>query len=67
VLEWGRIAPTDTKGASVADRRPDPSTPAPDEVQQRVEEALFEIRRIIAGQDAMLERVLVCLLAGAIC
>ena len=48
----------------MADRTPDPSTPGPDEVQQRLEEALFEIRRIIAGQDAMLERVLVCLLAG---
>jgi MoxR-like ATPase len=30
---------------------------------ERLEQALFEIRRIIAGQDAMLERVLVCLLA----
>ncbi len=29
-----------------------------------VETALFEIKRIIAGQDAMLERVLVCLLSG---
>jgi MoxR-like ATPase len=64
VLEWGGLAQTETKGASVADPKPDPSTPAPDEVQQRLEEALFEIRRIIAGQDAMLERVLVCLLAG---
>jgi MoxR-like ATPase len=33
-------------------------------VQERLESALFEIRRVIAGQDAMLERVLVCLLAG---
>jgi MoxR-like ATPase len=49
---------------SVADRKAEPSPPAPEEVQQRLEEALFEIRRIIAGQDAMLERVLVCLLAG---
>ena len=34
--------------------------------QQRelLEQALFEIKRVIAGQDAMLERVLVCLLAG---
>src|SRR5207244_11043908 len=32
-------------------------------VKERLEAALFEIRRIIAGQDAMLERVLVCLLA----
>jgi MoxR-like ATPase len=29
-----------------------------------LESALFEIKRVIAGQDAMLERVLVCLLAG---
>jgi len=31
---------------------------------ERLETALFEIKRVIAGQDAMLERVLVCLLAG---
>jgi MoxR-like ATPase len=48
----------------VANRKPDPSTAEPDQVRERLEEALFEIRRIIAGQDAMLERVLVCLLAG---
>ena len=29
----------------------------------RLENALFEMKRVIAGQDAMLERVLVCLLA----
>jgi MoxR-like ATPase len=33
-------------------------------VHDRLEEALFEIRRVIAGQEAMLERVFVCLLAG---
>jgi MoxR-like ATPase len=33
------------------------------EVTDRLEQALFEIRRVIAGQDSMLERVLVCLLA----
>src|SRR3989442_1599874 len=37
--------------------------PAAD-ARERLEQALFEIRRVIAGQDAMLERVLVCLLAG---
>jgi MoxR-like ATPase len=36
---------------------------APVEARERLEQALFEIRRVIAGQDAMLERVLVCLLA----
>ena len=36
---------------------------APHEAKERLEQALFEIRRVIAGQDAMLERVLVCLLA----
>ncbi len=30
----------------------------------RLEQALFEIRRVIAGQEEMLERVLVCLLSG---
>jgi MoxR-like ATPase len=37
--------------------------PSPTEAKERLEQALFEIRRVIAGQDAMLERVLVCLLA----
>jgi MoxR-like ATPase len=60
----GRSRDIQKKGATVAQRKPDPSPPSPEEVQQRLEEALFEIRRIIAGQDAMLERVLVCLLAG---
>jgi MoxR-like ATPase len=35
----------------------------PSQISERLEQALFEIRRIIAGQDQMLERVLVCLLA----
>src|SRR5690348_14409430 len=35
----------------------------PLETRERLEQALFEIRRVIAGQDEMLERVLVCLLA----
>ena len=37
--------------------------PTPQAAQVELEQALFEIRRVIAGQDAMLERVLVCLLA----
>jgi MoxR-like ATPase len=41
----------------------DVPVPAPTEANERLEQALFEIRRVIAGQDAMLERVLVCLLA----
>jgi MoxR-like ATPase len=43
----------------------EPTTPvlSPAEAKDRLEQALFEIRRVIAGQDAMLERVLVCLLA----
>jgi MoxR-like ATPase len=31
---------------------------------EKLEQALFEIRRVIAGQEEMLERVLVCLLSG---
>src|SRR4249920_3324385 len=38
-----------------------PNAPA---ARETVERALFEIRRVIAGQDRMLERVLVCLLSG---
>jgi MoxR-like ATPase len=41
----------------------DRTDPAPTEARERLERALFEIRRVIAGQDAMLERILVCLLA----
>ena len=41
----------------------DPVVPTPAEAKERLEQALFEIRRVIAGQEAMLERVLVCLLA----
>src|SRR5262245_65472039 len=41
----------------------DSPRPTSEKAQEQLEQALFEIRRIIAGQDAMLERVLVCLLA----
>jgi MoxR-like ATPase len=34
------------------------------EGRELLEQALVEIKRVIAGQDAMLERVLVCLVAG---
>jgi MoxR-like ATPase len=47
----------------VTERPTDPAPPSPVEARERLEQALFEIRRVIAGQDAMLERVLVCLLA----
>jgi MoxR-like ATPase len=47
----------------VTDQRNDLTVPTPAEAKDRLEQALFEIRRVIAGQDAMLERVLVCLLA----
>src|SRR3954451_6938213 len=34
------------------------------EPRAALEEALHEVKRVIVGQDAMLERLLVCLLAG---
>ncbi len=43
------------------------TTPASAEhghMRTQLEEALVEIKRVIAGQEAMLERVLVCLVAG---
>jgi len=48
----------------VPEKQPaDPPIPSPAEAKERLEQALFEIRRVIAGQDAMLERVIVALLA----
>ena len=41
----------------------DSPVPTPPVAKERLEQALFEIRRVIAGQETMLERVLVCLLA----
>ena len=38
--------------------------PDPWQAKEALERALFEIRKVIAGQDVMLERVLVCLLTG---
>ena len=32
-----------------------------------IEEALFEVKRVVVGQQRMLERILVCLLAGGHC
>src|SRR4051812_14698275 len=45
---------------------PPPPTPARhgSGPHDALEEALFEIKRVIVGQDAMLERLLVALLAG---
>jgi MoxR-like ATPase len=43
---------------------PSGATPSDPQLLVKLEEALFEIRRVIAGQEEMLERVLVCLLAG---
>jgi MoxR-like ATPase len=47
----------------VTEQSDDVAVPSPPEAKEQLEQALFEIRRVIAGQDAMLERVLVCLLA----
>jgi MoxR-like ATPase len=47
----------------------DPSTPADDNKRhaERLEEALFEVKRVIVGQDRMVERAMVCLLARGHC
>ncbi|MCW3011534.1 MAG: family ATPase [Solirubrobacterales bacterium] len=37
---------------------------APAGARQQLEEALFEVKRVIVGQDAMLERLIVALLTG---
>jgi MoxR-like ATPase len=38
--------------------------PDPWQAKEALERALFEVRKVIAGQDVMLERVVVCLLTG---
>jgi MoxR-like ATPase len=48
----------------VPEQSEQPSAVEPQQAKETLERALFEIRRVIAGQDEMLERVLTCLLAG---
>jgi MoxR-like ATPase len=48
---------------NVTEQSTDLAVPSPQEAKEQLEQALFEIRRVIAGQDEMLERVIVCLLA----
>ncbi len=43
---------------------PDGELGVPDEARRALQAALWECKRVIVGQDAMLERVLVALLAG---
>src|ERR1700712_3685153 len=43
---------------------PPPIRHTPDEPRAILEEALYEMKRVIVGQDAMLERLLVALLCG---
>src|SRR6478735_7328563 len=52
--------PASTQGADVSE---EPTVLSPEEARERLEQALFEIRRVIAGQGEMLERVFVCLLS----
>jgi len=50
--------------ASQSDLPDQVPVPDPAQAKELLEKALFEIRRVIAGQDLMLERVLICLLTG---
>jgi MoxR-like ATPase len=56
-------APAQPEEEAVHDQQP-VDVPEPAHAKEALERALFEIRRVIAGQDVMLERVLVCLLTG---
>jgi MoxR-like ATPase len=48
---------------------PDPASPADDNKRhaEHLEEALFEVKRVIVGQDRMVERAMICLLARGHC
>jgi MoxR-like ATPase len=50
--------------AAAASRTADRPSATPSDARDTAEAVLYEIRRVIVGQDAMLERVLVALLAG---
>ncbi len=59
------LPPTDTpRPAPIAVPATAPDRNAALEAAAALEEVLYEIKRVIVGQDAMLERVLVALLAG---
>jgi MoxR-like ATPase len=68
------IAETQVTDTTRAPQRAAAATATPEPMRDRIDEALdarrtaeavlYEIRRVIVGQDAMLERVLVALLAG---
>jgi MoxR-like ATPase len=64
--EHNRTPPEPTgQERSMAERTRELATvPVPLDARATSEAVLFEIRRVIVGQDAMLERVLVALLAG---
>src|SRR3954470_8754333 len=53
-----------TKGAAEMPEAPVTMFDHQRQGSELLEAALFEIRRVIAGQEEMLERVLVCLLSG---
>jgi len=52
-------APAPIQVGSSSSEAPEPSTP--------IEEALFEVKRVVVGQHRMLERILVCLIASGHC
>jgi MoxR-like ATPase len=47
-----------------AHRDPEPQSPTPDQI---LEQALFEAKRVVVGQDHMIERLFVCWLARGHC
>ena len=56
-----KASPSSRRATARRRRRPSATSNAP---RALLEEALVEVKRVIAGQDEMLERVLVCLVAG---
>jgi MoxR-like ATPase len=47
--------------------RSGPTALEPDEAREALERALFEVKKVVVGQDRMLERMLVALLSGGHC
>ena len=45
-----------------------PTDISPDaEPEKVIEQALFEVKQVVVGQDAMIERLMVCAIAGGHC
>src|SRR4029453_17290083 len=63
----GETAPPSTMPASTMPASTMPASPTPAEDASLLERTLFEVKRVIVGQDRMIERMLAAVLARGHC